>query len=220
MVPTAMASYGSTVARIALHGPPNVVEAWRRFQDDVTTTTDDGRARLVQAIQAARGQLGHGLVSDENLHVLLFGPRGTGPVEFEFQRILSGLQAQVGAAASPELGQEPAITAATEDLASTITQDPAMAVFTGYVRLERALYELLRSAGQASDGRRSSRELARQAANLGLIAPETLNAFEGLTVLRNLVAHGRSDEVTEDRARDYLALVDALLYAIRQGPKR
>jgi hypothetical protein len=70
----AQAPYASALARIALHAPPEVVEAWRRFQDDATTITDDGRARLVTALQAARSQLGHDSVSDADLHVLMFGP--------------------------------------------------------------------------------------------------------------------------------------------------
>lgn len=74
----ALARYGSAVSRVGLHGTPEVVEAWRRFQDDATTVTEDGRNRLVASIQAARTQLGHGSVTDADLHVLLFGPgRGT-----------------------------------------------------------------------------------------------------------------------------------------------
>jgi hypothetical protein len=69
--------YASAVSRIALHAPPEVAMAWRRFQDDATTETVDGRARLVSAIQAARVQLGHGHISDMDLHVLLFGPEGS-----------------------------------------------------------------------------------------------------------------------------------------------
>ena len=46
-----------------------------RGRDEVT---EDGRNRLVAAIQSARTQLGQGSVTDANLHVLLFGPgRGT-----------------------------------------------------------------------------------------------------------------------------------------------
>ena len=214
-VPNAMASYGSAVARIALHSPPEVVQAWRYFQDDATTATEDGRSRLVTALQAARKQLGHRPVSDRELHVLLFGPGGVGPVEF--QAILSSVQAQMETTSRPEARRSPGVTPAMDDLADVASSDPAMAVFQGYVLLERALHQLLLSAGSQPDERRATIEFARQAAKKELITPETLNAFEGLTVLRNLVAHGRGEEVTEQRARDYLALVDALLFAIRQG---
>jgi hypothetical protein len=71
--PEALARYASAVSRIALHAPPEIVEAWRRFQNDATTVTEDGRVRLVAAIQAARGQLGHGSATDTDVYVLLFG---------------------------------------------------------------------------------------------------------------------------------------------------
>jgi hypothetical protein len=73
-IPHAQARYASAVSRIALHGPPQVVRVWRILQDEATTETDDGRARMVAAVQAARTQLRHGSVSDADLHVLLFGP--------------------------------------------------------------------------------------------------------------------------------------------------
>jgi hypothetical protein len=69
----AQAHYASASARIALHGPPEVVEPWRRFQDEGTTNTEEGRARLVVAVQAARKALRHKMVSDADLRVLLFG---------------------------------------------------------------------------------------------------------------------------------------------------
>jgi hypothetical protein len=74
--PDAQARYASAVSRVAMHGAPQVVAAWRSFQDDATTETNDGRARMVAAIQSTREQLGHGSASDADLHVLLFGPGG------------------------------------------------------------------------------------------------------------------------------------------------
>lgn len=68
---SAEAHYAS--ARIALHGPTEVAESWRRFQDEANTNTEDGRARLVDAMKAARKALGHETVSDDDLRVLLFG---------------------------------------------------------------------------------------------------------------------------------------------------
>jgi hypothetical protein len=45
--------------------------------------------------------------------------------------------------------------------------------------------------------------------------PVTLNSIDGLAVLRNLAAHGRSDGTSTERARDYVSLADAVLYALR-----
>jgi hypothetical protein len=71
--PNAQAHYASASARIALHGPPEVVEAWRRFQDEGNTVTDEGCSQMVVAVQAARKALGHLTISDADLRVLLFG---------------------------------------------------------------------------------------------------------------------------------------------------
>jgi hypothetical protein len=46
----AQAHYASASARIALHGPPEVVEPWRRFQDEGTTNTEQGRACMMAAV--------------------------------------------------------------------------------------------------------------------------------------------------------------------------
>lgn len=65
--------YASATSRIALHASPEVVARFRQFQDDATTATADGRARLIAALQEARRELGHGRVGDDDLYVLLFG---------------------------------------------------------------------------------------------------------------------------------------------------
>jgi type II secretory pathway pseudopilin PulG len=71
--PEAQRLYAAAVSRVALHGSPTVITAFRRFQDDATTVTDEGRNRLLEAIRAARIELGHRAANDEDLWVLLFG---------------------------------------------------------------------------------------------------------------------------------------------------
>jgi hypothetical protein len=66
--------YASAVSRVALHAPPEMVTVLRRFQDDATTHSPDGRRRLLAVLQEARSQLGHAMASDEDVAVLLFGP--------------------------------------------------------------------------------------------------------------------------------------------------
>jgi len=70
----AQTDYASAVSRVAMHGMPPVVAAWRAFQDNATTETLEGPALMVAASQATRAQLGHGSAADADLHVLLFGP--------------------------------------------------------------------------------------------------------------------------------------------------
>jgi hypothetical protein len=69
----ARAHYSSAAGRVALHAPPKVVQAWRRFQEEGTTVSKEGRARLVVAVHAARAELGHDPISDSDARVLLFG---------------------------------------------------------------------------------------------------------------------------------------------------
>lgn len=69
----ALSRYASAMARIGLHAPPEVMRAWRQFQDDPHTATAERQAKLVAAMQVARTRLGHAPVSDEDLDVLLFG---------------------------------------------------------------------------------------------------------------------------------------------------
>ena len=68
------ARYASALARIALHGSPAVVRAFRDHQEDATTVTPEGRRLLMAAMQAARKELGHQSLDESDLEVLLFGP--------------------------------------------------------------------------------------------------------------------------------------------------
>jgi hypothetical protein len=76
----AQARYASAVSRIALHASPEVVSAFRAFQDHATTYTTDGRTRLVEALQLARADLGHKPAAPDDLQTLLFGGQGTRPL--------------------------------------------------------------------------------------------------------------------------------------------
>ena len=71
--PAAQARYASASSRIALHGSPAIVAAFRRFNDDATTATEEGRVRLLQAFTVARRDLGAGVADERDLAVLLFG---------------------------------------------------------------------------------------------------------------------------------------------------
>jgi hypothetical protein len=70
----AHARYASALARISLHGPPNVVRAFRDHQEDATTVTPEGRRLLPVAVQVARKELGHQSLDERDIEVLLFGP--------------------------------------------------------------------------------------------------------------------------------------------------
>lgn len=103
------------------------------------------------------------------------------------------------------------------DLIRGATNSPVEAVFLAYRTVEDDLRTMLASRG-IDAGNQSAARLAAVAASEGCITPQAANSVQGITVLRNLAAHGRSEEVDAAKALDYLALVDATLYSMRSSP--
>ena len=123
-------------------------------------------------------------------------------------------------ARSPELAQA-SVPALADSLSEKLTPlaeiAPSTAVMAAYMRIEDRLAEMLDSPDVPSHSVLGGRGLARMARQRGLISEETLAAIEGVSVLRDLTVHSGGD-IDVDRARDYLALADAVLYALRSKP--
>ena len=93
-------------------------------------------------------------------------------------------------------------------------ENPAAAIMAAWAEVEKAIRLRMGDIG----GRQPSiagMMLARMALERGEISEATLRAVEGLSVLRNLAAHGRGDDVDGEKAHEYLTLADATLYAIK-----
>lgn len=138
-----------------------------------------------------------------------------GPLEVEFDRLLSEVEVSV---TTPSDAVQ---SASSEDvaLARLATTSPAAAVMDAHSLVEKELRDIVRTAvPEAGVSRMAIGQLLRLAVDRKAITPETAKAVEGVTVMRNLAAHGRASEITVERAQDYLALVDAVLYALRQRP--
>jgi hypothetical protein len=73
-IPDAQARYAAALARVVLHGSPEVVRAFSDHQEEATTITPVGRRRLMAAMQQARRELGRQELDARDLEVLLFGP--------------------------------------------------------------------------------------------------------------------------------------------------
>jgi hypothetical protein len=152
-----------------------------------------------------------------------------GPFELEFERVRSTVEAELGTKATlrPKLegeaspgttGGDSTSPSLIDELSPVAQVSPTAAILDAHSRLEYEVREL--TTDLTTDRRpRGVVALARLALEHGLITPETLNAIEGVTTLRNLAAHGRQAEVSPERAMDYLALVDAVLFALRQKPR-
>jgi hypothetical protein len=104
------------------------------------------------------------------------------------------------------------------EIAAMRTASPRAAVLEAFARVEGRLGELLEGSPDTPARYQGARHMARLAHEQDLISDETLAAVEGLAVLRNLAAHSPRDEIGIDRARDYLALADAVLFALRSKP--
>ncbi len=108
-------------------------------------------------------------------------------------------------------------SSASDTLHELAERVPQAAVMEGFRRVELALLDVLREAEALPEKPQGVRQLARQALERRLITPKTAQGVEGLAVLRNMAAHGRGEDVSAARAKDYLALVDAVLFALWSG---
>ena len=135
-----------------------------------------------------------------------------GPVEVEWPEIAT--EARVALATSAEAKTLAPEGSLTERFAKIAAEEPSVAIIAAWSELEKELIAKLASAG-VNQPRSSGAALGRLAREHNVISDATLQAIEGLAVLRNLSAHGRIDEVDREKALDFLTLVDATLYAIR-----
>jgi hypothetical protein len=140
-----------------------------------------------------------------------------GPVEANWERGVSEIRAELAHAPEPAAGR-PSTGSLLADLGSLAERDPPTAVFEASARVEEELRRVVASAGDPhiDVSRLGISALAQEAHRAGRLNAETAQALDGLSVLRNLVAHGRAGDVTRDRAMEYLALADGALYSIRR----
>ncbi len=153
-------------------------------------------------------------------HVLAQHPPSkvkAGPFEVEWDRALAETEKDVGASTSPG----PVPTTVREELAAEASATPAVAVLEAHATVERVLRSMLAAEVPADQTSRAGAVgLARLAQRLGLITPESVSAVEGISVMRNLAAHGSAREISSEQALEYLALVDAVLYALKSTGSR
>jgi hypothetical protein len=135
-----------------------------------------------------------------------------GPVEVEWPEVAT--EARVALATSSEVRTDASPGSLTERFAKLAEEEPAAAIMAAWAEVEKSLRARV---GDLAVRQRSlaGLMLARLAREQGTISDSTLRAVEGLSVLRNLAAHGRDGEVDREKALDYLTLADATLFAIR-----
>jgi hypothetical protein len=136
-----------------------------------------------------------------------------GQSDAEFDRIAGLAKAELTATVSAA-GPGPAGIPALLRFAAAADDDPASAVAQSFGAVDVALRELLGSSGKLVPvGSGDPAAVARFARDQGLVPESVVRAVDGLATLRNIAAADPA-RVTRDQAVKYLALVDALLFAI------
>jgi len=135
-----------------------------------------------------------------------------GQSDAEFDRIAGQTKAELTATVSAGSGQ--AVIPVSLRFAAAADDDPAAAIGRAFGAVEAALRDLLGSSGKLVPvGSGDPTALARFARDQGLVPESIVRAVDGVVSLRNLATADPS-RVTRDHAVKFLALVDALLFAI------
>jgi hypothetical protein len=136
----------------------------------------------------------------------------SGQSDAEFDRIVSQTKAELTATVSAR-GPSPAMPVLLR-FASVAEDDPASAIGQAYGAVEEALRSLLGSSGKllpVASGDPTA--VARFARDQGLVPESIVRAVDGVVTLRNTVTADPA-RATREHAVTFLALVDALLFAI------
>jgi hypothetical protein len=135
----------------------------------------------------------------------------SGQSDAEFDRTVSQVKAELTATVA---ARTPASLPVLLRFAAATEDDPAAAMAQAYGAVEAALRDLLGSTGKLVPvGSGDPTAIARFARDQALVPESIVRAVDGVVSLRNSVAADPA-RVTKDHAEKFLALVDALLFAI------
>jgi len=145
------------------------------------------------------------------------GRLSAGPFSLEWKRQVEAVEAELGRPPSISRGE---IGGAAGRLDEVAESSPSGAIVEAFGQIEATLRRLLEEQGSIAPERNWSVPLLTiRAHEQGLITQETVEAIEGLSVLRNLAAHGQAGDVSSQRAHEFVALAQGVLYAIAANAK-
>jgi hypothetical protein len=145
------------------------------------------------------------------------GALSAGPFRLEWKRRAAAVEADLGRPPSISKGEIGGAAGRLDEIAEV---SPTGAVVEAFGQIEVALRSLLEEQGVENlDRPWSVRRLAERARERGLITPETKDAIDGLSVMRNLAAHGGQEDISPERAHEFVALCQAVFYAITTNAK-
>jgi hypothetical protein len=137
-----------------------------------------------------------------------------GPVEVEWERQVLRVETLVEPIKPSLDGTKESLV---NELGSIADELPELAVLEAFDRVTLKLRPLLTGDEPETERPYSRlREKLRTAADRGRINLEAARAIEGMQVLRNLAAH-KAGEISPQRAAEYLALADAVIYSLASG---
>jgi len=146
------------------------------------------------------------------------GKLAAGPFSLEWKRRVTDVEGDLGLPPSISEGK---IGGAAGRLDEIAEHSPPAAIVEAFAQVEASLRSVLEENGVVvEDAPWSVRRLADLARDKGLITPETHDAVEGLSVLRNLAVHGGEKDISPQRAHEFVALAQGVNYAITSNAKR
>jgi len=146
------------------------------------------------------------------------GKLAAGPFSLEWKRRITDVEDDLGLPPSISKGE---IGGAAGKLDEIAQRSPTAAIVEAFAQVEAALRGVLEEKGvEGLDTPWSVRRLAEVAREEGLITAETHDAIEGLSVLRNLAAHGGEKDISSQRAHEFVALAQGVIYAITSNARR
>jgi hypothetical protein len=145
------------------------------------------------------------------------GALAAGPFRIEWKRRAEAVEADLGRPPSISRGEIGGAAGRLDEIAEV---SPTGAIVETFGQIESSLRSVLEERGiEDLDRPWSVRRLAEVAHEQGLITAETQDAIEGLSVMRNLAAHGGQEDVSTQRAHEFIALAQGVLYAIHANSK-
>jgi len=139
-----------------------------------------------------------------------------GPVEVEYwEQTAVEVAESVAIAAAPASEEDDEETARLMALA---TDAPNAAILESFKLIERELHARANAGGVTLPRNAPTTTIANQMADLGLITEQTATAVRGLATIRNLAVHGAALE-TSSRAREFVVMTQAVLFALRTPPR-
>jgi hypothetical protein len=140
-----------------------------------------------------------------------------GPFEIELER--AKVAAEIAASSLPA-GPQSKSAQPEVQLPRLDKTDLVGTVVLAFREVEDDLRRRLTAAGIKDIDGRTASQLVSIGVAQGLFTEATAEAVRGVAILRNLAAHGQDDDLTPDKVADYLNLVEAVLYTLRQKPPK